>query len=71
MSGIVLKETAAAVSVRTVNDTLTLSAADIESRKETTQSIMPEGLFDALKPDEVRDLVAYLGTPQQIPLSKK
>ncbi|HUR55145.1 MAG TPA: c-type cytochrome, partial [Gemmataceae bacterium] len=71
VSGIVLKETPAAVTVRTVNDTFVLSAADIESRKQTSQSIMPEGLLDALKPDEVRDLVAYLGTPHQVPVPKK
>jgi putative membrane-bound dehydrogenase-like protein len=71
VSGIVLKETASGVTVRTVNDTFVLPAADIETRKETTQSIMPEGLLDALKPDEVRDLIAYLGSPKQVPLPKK
>jgi hypothetical protein len=28
---------------------------------------MPDGLFDALKEDEVRDLVAYLASPRQVP----
>ena len=27
---------------------------------------MPEGLFDAMKPAEVRDLVAYLRSPHQV-----
>ena len=71
VSAIILKETPTALSVRTVNDTITLALADIETRKETSQSIMPEGLLDTLKPDEVRDLVAYLGTPHQVPLPKK
>jgi hypothetical protein len=31
---------------------------------------MPEGLLDALKPDEVRDLVAYLRAKEQVPLPK-
>ena len=30
-------------------------------------SVMPDGLFDALKEDEVRDLVAYLASPRQVP----
>ncbi len=30
---------------------------------------MPEGLLDRLQPDEVRDLVAYLGSPTQVSLS--
>jgi hypothetical protein len=29
---------------------------------------MPEGLLDPLTPDEVRDLVAYLRHPTQVPL---
>ncbi len=31
---------------------------------------MPEGLLDALTPDEVRDLFAYLMHPAQVPLPK-
>jgi hypothetical protein len=30
--------------------------------------LMPDGLLDALKPDEVRDLIAYLAHPAQVPL---
>ncbi len=29
---------------------------------------MPEGLLKSLSNDEVRDLIAYLGTASQIPL---
>ena len=35
------------------------------ARKNSPLSMMPEGLLDRLTPDEVRDLVAYLGSPQQ------
>ena len=68
VSGIVLRETKDAVTVRTVNDTLTLPTADIAARKQTALSIMPEGLFDRMKPDEVRDLIAYLRAKEQVPL---
>lgn len=71
VSGIVLRETKDAVTVRTVNDTLTVPTADIAARKQTPVSIMPEGLFDAMKPDEVRDLVAYLRAKEQVPLPKR
>lgn len=71
VGGIVLRETKDAVTVRTVNDTLTLPVADILTRKQTPVSIMPEGLFDQMKPDEVRDLVAYLRAKEQVPLTKK
>ena len=30
--------------------------------------MMPEGLLQAITPDEVRDLLAYLRSPTQVPL---
>jgi putative heme-binding domain-containing protein len=70
VSGIVLRETKDAVTVRTANDTVILPTADIAGRKQTNVSIMPDGLFDQLKPDEVRDLIAYLRSKEQVPLPK-
>ncbi len=67
VGGLVLRETADAVTVRTPNDTVLLAKGDIDGRKPTTQSIMPEGLLDALKPEDARDLVAYLASPAQVP----
>jgi putative membrane-bound dehydrogenase-like protein len=71
VGGIVLRETKDAVTVRTVNDTLTIPTADIVTRRQTALSLMPEGLFDAMKPEEVRDLVAYLRAREQVSLPKK
>jgi putative heme-binding domain-containing protein len=71
ISGIVLRETKDAITVRTTNDTLTIPVADIVTRKQTPVSIMPEGIFEQLKPNEVRDLVAYLRVKEQVPLPKK
>jgi putative membrane-bound dehydrogenase-like protein len=68
ITGIVRKETPQAVTIRTVNDEVTVQAVDIDARKQTALSIMPDGLFDVLKEDEVRDLVAYLASPAQVPL---
>ncbi len=68
VSGIVRKTTGQALTIRTLNDELTVLVEDIESQKPTGLSIMPDGLFDNLKDDEIRDLVAYLGSPQQVPL---
>ncbi len=70
VGGIVLRETKDAVTVRTVNDTLTIPTADIVRRKQTPVSIMPEGLLDQMKPEEVRDLVAYLRAKEQVPIPK-
>jgi putative membrane-bound dehydrogenase-like protein len=60
ISGLVKKDTPQAVTVRTVNEEVVIPVADIDERKPTNNSVMPEGLFDLLKQDEVRDLVKYL-----------
>ncbi len=60
LSGLVKGETGQTVTVRTVNEEVVLSKKDIDERKGTNNSVMPEGLFDALKPDELRDLLKYL-----------
>lgn len=71
VGGTVERETADGVTVRTTNETVVLAVRDIEARKPTNQSVMPDGLFDKLKPDEVRDLVAYMTGREQVPLPKK
>jgi putative heme-binding domain-containing protein len=70
VSGIVLRETKDAVTVRTPTDTVVLPTADVVGRKDTSLSIMPDGLFDQMTPDEVRDLVAYLRAKEQVPVPK-
>ncbi len=37
-----------------------LDKNDIEERRELTTSVMPNGLLDPLRPEEIRDLLAYL-----------
>jgi hypothetical protein len=36
---------------------------DIESRTATKMSMMPEGIFEQMSMEEVRDLIAYLANP--------
>jgi putative heme-binding domain-containing protein len=60
LSGLVKGETPQTVTVRTVNEEVVLSKKDIDERKPTNNSVMPEGLFDPLKTDELRDLMKYL-----------
>jgi putative membrane-bound dehydrogenase-like protein len=67
ISGIVLRENESTVTIQTQTGTLTLPRKDITSRTESTLSMMPEGLLESLKPNEVLDLVAYLQSPSQVP----
>ncbi len=67
VAGIVRKETPQTLSVRTLNEEVLIPVADVESRKTTPLSIMPDGLFDKLTDAELRDLVGYLASPRQVP----
>ena len=66
VSGLVQKETDSALTVRTINDTIIVAKEDIEERRLSDQSIMPDGLLGAFKPEEIRDLIAYLASPTQV-----
>lgn len=68
ISGIVKQQTPNAVTMATANDTVTVPRDEIESLYQSELSMMPEGLADALTGQEVRDLIAYLKSPSQVPM---
>jgi putative heme-binding domain-containing protein len=68
VQGVIVEETPQILVVQTPNETIRVPTGDIESRKESGLSMMPEGLFDRLSAHELCDLVAYLASPQQVPL---
>jgi putative membrane-bound dehydrogenase-like protein len=70
VQGTILSETAQAATVQTPNEVLIIPLSSIEERKASPLSMMPEGIFQRLSEDEVRDLVAYLASPKQVELPK-
>jgi putative membrane-bound dehydrogenase-like protein len=70
VQGVIVEETPHAVAVQTPSELVRVPVGDIEARKESSLSMMPEGLFDRLQPDEIRDLVAYLAAREQVPLPR-
>jgi putative heme-binding domain-containing protein len=68
ITGIVKKETESSLSIQTPTQLVVLAKADIQQRKQSMISMMPEALLENLKPDEVRDLIGYLASPSQVPL---
>jgi putative heme-binding domain-containing protein len=68
VSGIIKQENDKIVTVQTQNEILNLAKEDIESRKTSKTSMMPEGIFDKLKDDEIRDLIRYLQSRDQVSL---
>jgi hypothetical protein len=55
------------VTVQTTKDKIVIEKSEIESRKRSTQSLMPEGLLDTLDDQANIDLVAYLKSSHQVP----
>lgn len=68
INGIVKEESDSAVVLQTPTDLVTIAKSSIEARKLAELSLMPEGQLKPLSADDVRDLVAYLAAPAQVPL---
>lgn len=60
ITGVVVGETEKAITVQTDKEQLTLATEDIEQRRNSGKSLMPDGMIDALTPDQVRDLFAFM-----------
>jgi putative membrane-bound dehydrogenase-like protein len=67
LSGMIQQQDDKTVVVRTTNDRVVLAREDVAELKASNQSMMPEGLFERLTDEEVRDLVAYLASKVQVP----
>jgi putative heme-binding domain-containing protein len=67
ITGIVTKQDAAAVTIATATEILTIPKTDVQSLQESQLSLMPEGLIQSMSDADVRDLVAYLksATPEK------
>lgn len=68
ITGIVKEQTAAALSIQTANELVTIPRAEVKSTSTSDQSLMPEGLISQLKEQEIRDLLYYLSRPGQVAL---
>jgi putative heme-binding domain-containing protein len=68
LTGMIVEKTGDRITLQTVNERIVLVEDDIEDLQESPVSMMPEGQIDALTPEQVRDLVAYLATKQQVEL---
>ena len=61
ITGFIAEQTPSAVTMTDVSGKrLVLPRRDIESLQASALSLMPDGLLDALQPQEVRDLFAYV-----------
>lgn len=68
-NGLIAAKTERTLTIKTMTETLTIERGNIESVQESTLSLMPEGLLETLKPEQARDLIAYLMQMSQVPLA--
>lgn len=68
LSGVTVDHTDRALTLLTPQERLTIPTDEIEHINQTDRSPMPDGLLDQLTEQQIRDLVAYLRHPTQVPL---
>jgi putative heme-binding domain-containing protein len=68
ITGLVVAESDAALTIATVNERVIVPVEEIELRQASKLSLMPDGLLQDLSITQVRDLVRYLSSDQQVPL---
>ena len=54
------KENEYSITIKTLTDEQTINLDDVVKRETLEQSIMPEGLLNAISEDDVRDLIGFL-----------
>ncbi|MDG2223317.1 MAG: c-type cytochrome [Rubripirellula sp.] len=71
LNGVIAEEDATRVVLKTVEQPqVVIPKDDIEARKISTKSMMPDGQLDQMKKQEVIDLIKYLRTTEQVELQK-
>lgn len=68
ITGLVVGKNEHTITVQTPTEKLTLERTEIEKMRQTSRSLMPEGLLQGLKENQVCNLIKYLMTPSQVPL---
>jgi putative heme-binding domain-containing protein len=68
LNGIVVSQDDARVVLQTATEKLTVLREEIDRIAPSTLSVMPDGILQPLRPDQVQSLIAYLMSPGQVEL---
>jgi putative membrane-bound dehydrogenase-like protein len=68
LTGIIRAEDKDTITLVTANETIVVPKSEIEERRMSEQSMMPDDLWTPLSEQEIRALVAYLASPGQVPM---
>lgn len=68
LNGVTVERSDKTFTVQTATDRITIQKDEIEEQRDSKLSMMPENLLGLLKEEQIRDLIAYLQSPSQVPL---
>jgi putative membrane-bound dehydrogenase-like protein len=68
ITGMVVSETDAALTVATTNERIVVPVNEIDVREPSKLSLMPDGLLQNASVTEMQNLMHYLASDQQVPL---
>ena len=68
LSGFMVRHGESEIVLRTQDDLVTLPLEEIEEMRTSNLSMMPEGLLRSFSDEQIRDLVVYLRSADQVPL---
>ncbi len=64
ITGLIESETAGTIALQTLNERLVFPSSDVEVRKTSNVSMMPDGILDPLSETQIRDLMGYIQRQQ-------
>ncbi len=71
INGVLAEEDAVRIVLKTAEQArVVIAKSDIESRKISPKSMMPDGQLDQMTPQQIVDLIKYLRTTEQVEIAK-
>ena len=71
LNGVIAEEDGTRIVLKTVEQPrVVIAKEDIDIRKISAKSMMPDGQLDKMKPQEILDLIKYLRTTEQVEMAK-
>ena len=71
LTGIAVEQSATQIVLQLPTERVLIPRDEIEETRQSPLSMMPEGQLDRLTPDQIRNLIAYLATKEQVPLPEE
>ena len=68
VNGVITASTERTITLQTAQEPVTLDRKEIESVKQSALSLMPDGLLQNLSSEQIRNLIGYMMSTDQVPL---